>query len=120
MKPNLQHFKDLLVKEAQVLENELSSIGRKNPDNSTDWEAVATSLDEDNADEFDVADDLEQYENNKAELDALEVQLNNVKSALKKIDEGKYGLCEVCGKEIENDRLEANPSAKTCKEHMNS
>jgi DnaK suppressor protein len=72
------------------------------------------------ADGFDVADDLEQYENNKAELDALEVQLNNVKSAIKKIDENKYGLCEVCGKEIENDRLEANPSAKTCKEHMNS
>jgi hypothetical protein len=41
-------------------------------------------------------------------------------NVIKKIDENKYGLCEVCGKEIENDRLEANPSAKTCKEHMNS
>lgn len=120
MKLDPQHFKDLLLKEQKLLEGQLASIGRKNPENSADWEAVATNLDEDNADEFDVADDLEQYENNKAELDALEVQLNNVKSALKKIEENKYGVCEVCGKEIENDRLEANPSAKTCKEHMNS
>lgn len=120
MKPDLHHLKDLLLKESVVLEGQLASIGRKNPDNSADWEAVATGLDDDNADEFDVAEDLENFENNKAELDALEIQLNNVKVALKKMDEGKYGLCEVCGKEIENDRLEVNPSAKTCKEHMNS
>lgn len=120
MKPNIQHLKNLLLKELEVLEGQLVSIGRKNPDNPADWEAVATNLDDDNADEFDVAEDLENYENNKAELDALEIQLNNVKTALKKIEDGKYGLCEVCNKEIENDRLEVNPSAKTCKEHMNS
>ncbi|MCX6701882.1 MAG: TraR/DksA C4-type zinc finger protein [Candidatus Zambryskibacteria bacterium] len=114
-----QHFKDLLLKEAGVLETELASIGRKNPDQKGDWEAVGTDLDEDNADEFDVADDLEQFENNKAELNELEIQLNNVKNAIKKIEDGKYGLCEVCGKPIELDRLEANPSAKTDKEHMN-
>lgn len=114
-----QHFKDLLLKETKVLEDELASIGRKNPDKAGDWEAVATNLDEDNADEFDVADDLEQYENNKAELEPLETQLNNVKTALKKIDDGKYGVCEVGGEQIELDRLEANPSAKTCKLHMN-
>lgn len=115
---NTQHFKDLLLKEAKLLETELASIGRKNPDQKGDWEAVATSLDEDNADEFDVADDLEQFENNKAELNQLEIQLNNVKSALKKIEDGTYGICNVGGEEIEEDRLEANPSAETCKAHM--
>ena len=115
---NTQHFKDLLLKEAKVLEDELASIGRKNPEKKGDWEAVATDLDQDNADEFDVAEDLENFENNKAELDQLEIQLNNVKGALKKIDDGTYGLCETCGKPIEQDRLEANPSAKTDKEHM--
>ena len=29
-----------------------------------------------------------------------------------------YGICENCKKEIENDRLEVNPAAKTCKECM--
>src|SRR3989344_6831838 len=115
---NTEHFRDLLLKEAKILEDELASIGRKNPDQKGDWEAVGTDLNDDNADEFDVADDLEQYDNNKAELDQLETHLNDVKSALEKIVEGKYGLCEVCDKPIEEDRLEANPSAKTCKEHM--
>jgi RNA polymerase-binding transcription factor DksA len=115
-----QRFKDLLLKEAGVLESELASIGRKNPDNKEDWEAVGTDVDEDNADEFDVADDLEQFENNKAELEQLEIQLNNVKNALKKIDDGKYGICEIGGELIELDRLDANPSAKTCKLHMNA
>jgi DnaK suppressor protein len=118
MTPNTQHFKDLLLKEAKILEEELASIGRKNPDQKGDWEAVGTDLDEDNADEFDVADDLEQFENNKAELDQLEIQSNNVKAALQKIEDGKYGICEVGGEKIEEDRLEANPSAKTCKAHM--
>ncbi len=115
---NTQYFKDLLTKEAGILEEELASIGRKNPDNEDDWEAVSTDLDDDNADEFDVADDLEQFENNKAELSQLEIQLNDVNSALKKIEEGKYGTCEICDGQIEEARLEANPSAKTCKTHM--
>jgi DnaK suppressor protein len=119
MEKNTQNFKDLLLKELEVLEDQLASIGRKNPDESGDWEAVATDLDEDNADEFDVADDLEHFENNKAELEQLEIQLADVKSALEKIENGKYGLCEICNKPIEQDRLEANPSAKTCKLHMN-
>ena len=33
--------------------------------------------------------------------------------ALEKIEAGKYGICEVSGEEIEADRLEAYPSAKT-------
>ncbi len=116
---NTQHFKDLLLKEAEVLEGQLASIGRKNPDQKGDWEAVSTNLDDDNADEFDVADDIAQFEENSSELNQLEAQLNDVRSALKKIEGGKYGICEVGGEQIEEDRLEANPSAKTCKAHMN-
>jgi RNA polymerase-binding transcription factor DksA len=51
----------------------------------------------------------------------LEVRYNEIKSALKKIEEsapGAYGLCEVGGEQIEEDRLEANPAARTCKAHM--
>jgi len=31
---------------------------------------------------------------------------------------GNYGICEVCKKKIEMDRLEVNPAARTCKERM--
>jgi RNA polymerase-binding protein DksA len=37
-----------------------------------------------------------------------------IDAALARIDEGSYGLCERCGKEIEPERLEAIPYATLC------
>ncbi len=47
------------------------------------------------------------------EEDARE-QLRQVESALARIESGDYGTCEVCGKEIPVERLEAMPSATLC------
>ena len=118
MTHNIEHFKKLLITEATILEKELETIGRRNPDNSADWEAVRKDTGVDTAEEGDLADAIETYENSTAIVSQLEVQLTDVKNALKKIEEGTYGTCEVCGTEIEEDRLEAIPSAKTCKAHM--
>ncbi|MDE2079336.1 MAG: TraR/DksA C4-type zinc finger protein [Patescibacteria group bacterium] len=57
-------------------------------------------------------------EENNAALNELEGRLNMVTNALDKIKAGTYGTCEVCGEEIERDRLTANPAATTCKVHM--
>ena len=114
-----QHFKNLLEKECSVLEGELATIGRKNPENPSDWEATKPDDETSEAEEGDTAENIEQYDNNSAVLDQLEVRLNEVKSALEKIESGKYGTCEIGGEEIEEDRLKANPAAKTCILHMN-
>jgi RNA polymerase-binding transcription factor DksA len=34
--------------------------------------------------------------------------------ALERWDAGTYGVCEVCGKQVPAERLEARPSARTC------
>ena len=115
---DVKHFKDMLLKEKVVLEGELATIGRKNPKNS-DWEAVEGNVVTDTAEEGDVAEGIEQYENNSAVLAELETRLLEVNVALKKIEDSKYGVCEIGGERIEKDRLEANPAAKTCKKHMN-
>ncbi len=47
------------------------------------------------------------------EEDARE-QLRQVESALARIESGAYGTCEVCGKQIPVERLEAMPSATLC------
>ena len=47
------------------------------------------------------------------EEDARE-QLRQVESALQRIESGEYGRCEVCGKEIPVERLEAVPSTTLC------
>ena len=116
---NTEHFKDMLLKESKMIESELLTLGRKNVDDHSGWEAVEPSVDRDRADETEVADNIEQYENNSAVLKQLETRLDEVKKALEKIQNGKYGLCQISGEPIEEDRLEANPAATTCKAHMN-
>lgn len=41
-------------------------------------------------------------------------KLEEIKDALKRIDEGVYGKCMSCGKPIEEKRLVAIPEAKMC------
>lgn len=116
-KIDTEYFKKKLEKESAVLETELKSVGHKNPDNPKDWEASSGEVDINASDLADVADNIESYESNTAILKPLEKQYNDVKLALVKIKGGNYGLCEVCGKEIEKERLKATPSARTCLEH---
>ncbi len=40
--------------------------------------------------------------------------LNKIKSALERIDEGIYGICDACGDDIANERLEARPVTTYC------
>jgi len=119
-KEKLRQFKSNLEKEKILLEEELKTVGRINPSNPADWEAKPESLDIDQADRNEVADNVEGFENNIAILNNLEIKFNEVKDALNKIESGKYGICSVCGKEIEEERLLANPGATTCKKHMNA
>lgn len=119
MTTDTQKFKEALLKEQSLLENELSGIGRKNPENPSDWDATTPEKPADLAEDGDIAEQMEEFDNNSAEVNQLEKQLQDVKDALGKIENGTYGVCETGGEEIEEDRLEANPSARTCKAHMN-
>lgn len=118
MQNNTQHYKTELEKELAILEGELKTVGRINPSNPGDWEAVPQKMDIDSADENEVSDKIEGYEENSAILKQLETRFNEVKKALQNIEEGTFGKCNVCGKDIEEKRLEANPAASTCMEHM--
>jgi DnaK suppressor protein len=40
--------------------------------------------------------------------------LDSVSKALRRIDEGTYGVCERCGAEIDVERLRAMPTATLC------
>src|ERR1043166_7767244 len=50
-------------------------------------------------------------------LEQLEAEISDLDAALRKIDEGTYGRCEVCGKEIEQERLEGMAGTRTWREH---
>ncbi|TSD03189.1 MAG: DnaK suppressor protein [Parcubacteria group bacterium Athens0714_16] len=117
-KNKLEKYKNLLESELKLLENELNSVGRKNPDNLKDWEAEPDEEALPSADSTDYADEIEEFEGNAAILKELEIKYNETKKALEKMKNGTYGICDVCGKEIPEARLDANPSATTCLEHV--
>mgnify|MGYP001564390336 FL=1 len=86
MKPDLKHFQIKLEEELAKLESELKTVGRINPSNPNDWQATPTDFETDKADRLEVAESIEQFEENTAILKELEIQLNDVKLALKKIE----------------------------------
>lgn len=110
-------YRAKLEEEKQRLEEELKTVGRRNPSNPNDWEAVPQETGKE-ADPNDQADLMEHFSENSAILTDLEIRYNEVTDALARIDAGTYGTCKVCGKDIEEDRLGADPSADTCKEHI--
>ena len=51
-------------------------------------------------------------------LEQVESELADVEHAIARLDAGDYGTCEVCGKPIDDARLEAMPAARLCLEHQ--
>lgn len=67
-------------------------------------------------DQGDDAIDLEQIEKNRAILVNVNALLIQVEEALKRLDNGTYGQCIICGKQIPEERLEAIPWTLLCVE----
>ncbi len=108
-----------LEAEKVILIEELKEIGIVVDSATGEWEAVPEKQ-LPTADENDLADKFESYEERSDMLKTLKTRYQEIIAALAKLDAGTFGKCEVCGAPVEQDRLEANPAAKTCKAHMNN
>jgi DnaK suppressor protein len=65
-------------------------------------------------DSIDLASDEGAYKKSEA-INALDAKrLTGIENALKRINEGRYGICLKCGKKIPEERLRALPSAVLC------
>ncbi|MCD8502485.1 MAG: TraR/DksA C4-type zinc finger protein [Bacillaceae bacterium] len=53
-------------------------------------------------------------------MDIQKKELEDVKAAIHRIENGTYGICEVTGKTIPIERLEALPTARTIQQHSSS
>ncbi len=61
----------------------------------------------------DTASETFEREKDLSILESLESELAEIEAALRRIDEGTYGLDEVTGEPIDPKRLEAVPTART-------
>ncbi len=111
----MEKYKAKLEEEKNLLIEELKSLGKIDTETG-DWEATPEGEEfvQEVQDEADMSERAEDYEEKSMKLAALESRLNDVNHALTLIGTDEFGICEVCKIKIEEERLEANPSARTC------
>ncbi len=85
---------DDLLERAEVIEDDL-----RHPLDA-DWSEQAVDLADDEA--------LEGVD------DVLRAEIQQIRLALLRIENGSYGTCAKCGKEIRRERLEVRPIATRC------
>jgi DnaK suppressor protein len=74
----------------------------------------SVSVKNDIGDEADQAGDERNREVSILLTGRIKASLMAIKEALKKIEEGTYGICEECGKKIEPGRVRVMPLTKLC------
>ena len=111
-------YKARLQEELKTITTDLQELGIHNPEVAEDWIPLPPQNETNHADENVAADRAEDLEEHTATLAELETRYNNIRLALAKIESGTFGICEVNGEEIEEERLNANPSARTSKAHI--
>ena len=97
-------FKTKLEDELRELDKEIKDLD-KMPEFGTE---TAEIQDEE-------ADEAEEWTTNVSIESTLKVRRADILDALKKIDENKYGSCEKCANEIEQEILNINPESRLCK-----
>ena len=107
----IEELKKQLETEKESLEKDLAKIARPVDKEEGDYE---TTFDDIGSDRDDNATEVDQYSDNLSVETTLEKKLQDVLGALLRIENGTYGKCENCQKEIDVERLRVNPSAKTC------
>lgn len=99
----LSQIKEQLLMERGKIMSELTN----SPEAAGQFPEYGDNL-EDNAQE--VTDFL----SNKPVEMALEKTLRDINSSLKRLEEGKYGICKYCDKAIGEKRLLARPTSSSC------
>ena len=117
-KKELDYFKELILKKKEALLAELgylesSTMNSTSKDQSGDLSAYSFHMADQGTDTMDreMAFTLASREGR---------YLHHLNEALERIDEGTYGICRSCGKEIQTKRLEAVPNATQCIECKNA
>jgi DnaK suppressor protein len=102
-------FREALLEEKKRVEAAIQNLQEENSGNLAEeaGEEMAHDLADTATETYDRELDHTLEENSEHVLEAIE-------AALKRIQEGTYGICTNCGKQIAEERLEALPWATLC------
>lgn len=107
------HFRPLLAQELAESRKARSSLA-EDFTSASDLRRDSNVDDEHDPEGSTIAFELSQSATLLRDADSRIMELE---AALKRLDEGRYGTCEVCGNRIADGRLEARPWTRFCIEH---
>ncbi len=86
-------------------------------EDETESESVSelSSMDQHQAD---VGTETFEREKDISILEQIDAELSDIEHALKRLDDGTYGTCEIDGEPIPEERLEVMPAARFCLKHQ--
>jgi DnaK suppressor protein len=102
------------------LRRDRDAVHARLADMTRDLESLfAASRDSNADDEHDPEGQTIAYERSQlsALIDGARAHLDDLDAAMRRLEQGGYGTCEVCGAAMTAARLEARPTARTCVEH---
>lgn len=99
----------LLEKRREILKEAMEEIKRFQSDENK--QLVETVLDDGDLSVVDLSEDI-----SLKQLSSHRENLLKIDTALQKLKEGTYGICEDCGEEISEKRLEVMPFAIYCRD----
>jgi len=108
----ISHHRARLLEEQKRLVKAVDFLERENPGSISDELGDIVTSGDDNL--GDTATATFDRELDQGLEEGAQQTLDAIKDALRKIEDGTYGTCEVCGKPIGEDRLTAIPWARLC------
>jgi RNA polymerase-binding protein DksA len=112
MSIDTEHFRVQLLKERERVQSALTHLRDDHP-GSLDEEVEEVAATSDNHLGETASATLNREIDYTLEDNSGQV-LTEIDAALKRIEDGSYGVCASCGKEIAVERLEAHPWASLC------
>jgi RNA polymerase-binding protein DksA len=112
-KVSTDHFRDLLLAERKRVQHALDVLHQENSMSVDDelGEVGSNSIDDHPGD---VATETHDRELDYGLEENAEAVMQEIDAALKRVEDGTYGKCEICGRDIDEARLEARPWATLC------
>lgn len=108
-KTDFDHFKQLLLARRKAIAGDANHLEDEAVHKSKD---DAATLDISNF--ADLGTDNYEQEFDLSVLERQAQTLREIDEALERIENGTFGICELCGKPIPKGRLEAMPHARSC------
>ena len=117
----LDELRNSLEEERKKLAGELKEIASPDPRIKGNWNATFPKFEEvesgSSGSVEEEQDEVEEYEVRLEAEHSIESQLLEVTKALARMEQGGYGICTSCKKEIPLERLRANPASEFDIEH---